>query len=137
MKTGSLLAAPLLAAAGVLAGIPGTATAECSSYQFGQKFDILQDDGWTVKVPVEGTRVRGGRASVQAFPNGDPSISNSLFGIGNGQIRGSDISFSVQWKNGWYSVYQGRVNPDGTASGYRETNGERIGWKTWGALPCA
>ena len=85
---------------------------------------------------MAGTKVRD-NASVQAFPNGNPSISNSVFGTGNGLISGTDITFSVKWINGWFSVYQGHVNPDGTASGYRETDGERIGWKTWGALPCA
>lgn len=95
---------------------------------------LAEDNGYKVFVYPSLT----GQASFE--DHGGPEVKGNI--ITPGGMKGESFGFTVNWSNGWQSMYTGRIYPDGSARGSYEDFGppdagvHRGNWDSVGKFVC-
>jgi hypothetical protein len=124
----------------VQAAAPARADAACKNqkwYSDQSTVDLAEDNGYSVSVAASGQTL--GPQATQAG-GGQPDMNGTAHMVKGGYHGGNQFSFTVDWSNGWFSGYDGTIQPDGTATGKFQSNPPMsepdvpLGLGTWHSL---
>jgi hypothetical protein len=135
------IAAPAVAAVGLLAGISPPAQAlpplplapACAKFEFYQgRLDMWLDNGMLVTVQGYGTNV--GNTAQYNIPNKTAPTYGTPSGgiIGAGDVIGINVNWNQGPGAGTSSSYTGQIDPNGVANGTQTDQNGQVHWQTRG-----
>jgi hypothetical protein len=131
-STGRLLAAGVVATAGLLAIPAGPVQAANCVWEFNGPFTFTQGDGFTVDLPTDQSKsVTAGIAVLY-----DPVANITWNGAGSGGIQGNSISVNVEWFGLENRSYPGTIGPDGLVAGTVQGPTVNTTYQSTSALRC-
>ena len=127
----------------LLLGVPSSvAAAECQAWQWLQKFNAIQDNGFSVVFDL--SEVKDGKATGSAHYYADPDFRR-VQGKANATFDGSVLRISVWWpQNSAMGEYRGHIDSGGNLAGVTQdlqrrgkTPNAEVYWRSKQKFKCA